>query len=80
MSDNMNVRNTDLMKIDEVAQMLGYTIGFVYRLVYKRQIPFIKLSRKALRFKRESIERWIESRSKECQPESLAVQEAENGK
>jgi len=57
--------NDELMRIDEVAQMIGYTSGSVYQLVCQRRIPFIKLSKKALRFDRAEIEAWIEGKKAE---------------
>ncbi len=43
--------------------MLGYSVGHIYNLVNLRQIPFKKLSRKALRFDPQEIERWIIERN-----------------
>jgi hypothetical protein len=35
----------------------------VYRLVQNRQIPFIKISGKAIRFRQDDIEQWLSSKS-----------------
>lgn len=42
----------------ELADMLHVSVGHIYRLVARRQVPFVKLGG-AVRFRRESIERWI---------------------
>lgn len=43
----------------ELAETLHVSVGHVYRLVAQRRVPFVKLGG-AVRFRRESIERWIE--------------------
>jgi len=42
----------------DLAETLNVSVGHVYRLVAQRRVPFVKLGG-ALRFRRESIERWI---------------------
>ena len=51
--------NVELMRAVEVAQVTGYKVSYIYDLVYRREIPFIKLNGKGLRFVREDIEAWI---------------------
>lgn len=50
-----------LLTPQEVASMLGLTVGTVYNWAYKRKLPRVKLNgeRGPLRFRRESIERII---------------------
>ena len=50
------------MKVAELAEYLGLSIRTIYDLVGKRRIPFIPLSRKALRFDRQKIDRWMEKK------------------
>jgi len=61
--------NDELMTIRDVARMTKYTPRSVYSLVYKREIPFIKLNGKGLRFVRSDIEAWINSFRTGAQPE-----------
>jgi excisionase family DNA binding protein len=42
----------------ELAEMLHVSVGHIYRLVAKRRVPFVKLGG-SVRFRRESIERWV---------------------
>ena len=66
--------NNNLMRIDEAAKMIGYSVKAMYGLVYKRQIPFIKLGYKALRFDRAEIEAWIESKKSQGRSEGNGQQ------
>ncbi len=63
-----------LMTVTDVAERLGYSVGHIYNLVKDRAIPFKKLSRKALRFEADEIERWIAERDSQNQkqPQSVA--------
>ena len=47
-----------LLTPPELAEMLHISVGHVYRLVARRRVPFVKLGG-AVRFRRDSIERWI---------------------
>jgi excisionase family DNA binding protein len=50
------------LKIAELAEYLGLSRWTIYDLVAARKIPFIPLSRKALRFDRIKIDKWMEKR------------------
>ena len=67
--------NNELMRIDEAAKMIGYSVGATYNLVGQRRIPFIKLSKKALRFDRAELEAWIDemrrNTNRQEEPEKL---------
>ncbi len=52
-----------LLKVDELAEMLGVSPKTVYGWVYQRAIPFVKPSRSTLRFRRGEIEAWLDQRS-----------------
>lgn len=58
--EEMNVR---LLTIDELSNRLGFSKGHIYNMVSRGEIPFVKLSRKALRFAEDAIERWIIERN-----------------
>jgi excisionase family DNA binding protein len=52
-----------LLKVDDVADLLGVSPKTVYGWVYQRAIPFVKPSRTTLRFRRSEIEAWLDDRS-----------------
>ena len=52
-----------LLEADEVARYLGMRTDWVYREVRAGRLPHIRLGR-AVRFRRESIEAWLESDNK----------------
>ena len=66
--------NDGLMRIGEAAQLIGYKVNAVYQLVHYRQIPFIKLSPKALRFDRAELIAWIESKKSQGRSEGNGQQ------
>lgn len=47
-----------LLRPRDLAETLHVSVGQVYRLVAQRRVPFVKLG-SSVRFRRESIERWI---------------------
>lgn len=50
-----------LMTVSDLAKYLAVSKSMIYKLVEEEDIPYIKIG-KSLRFKREDIETWIESR------------------
>ena len=60
-----------LMTPEDLARMLKVSRGHVYRLVSKRRVPFVKLGG-SVRFRRERIERWIESKEIRSVNQSLS--------
>ncbi len=48
------------MTVDELAQYLGFEKQTIYNKIHNNQIPFHKIGLKAVRFKREEIDAWIE--------------------
>jgi excisionase family DNA binding protein len=46
------------LTVRQLAEMLHVSVGHIYRLVAMRRVPFVKLGG-SVRFRRESIERWI---------------------
>ena len=52
-----------LLEVEDVAEYLGMRTDWVYREVRAGRLPHIRLGR-AVRFRRESIEAWIESRER----------------
>ena len=60
-----------LLKIEEVAELLGFSVQGVYTLVFKKKIPAVKISKRALRFRPSDIEAWL--REKTQQPVQAAT-------
>jgi excisionase family DNA binding protein len=52
-----------LLEAEDVADYLGVRTDWVYREVRAGRLPHIRLGR-AVRFRRESIEAWIDSRER----------------
>ena len=50
-----------LMTVSDLAKYLAVSKSMIYKLVEEEEIPYIKIG-KSLRFKREDIETWIESK------------------
>ena len=51
-------QNPKLVKIDEAAILTGYKKGYIYELVFRNAIPFIKRGR-SLRFDPDELENWM---------------------
>ncbi len=67
-----------LLKIEEVADMLGFSVQGVYSLVFKKKIPAVKISKRALRFDPVEIRKWLEQKktqAAEAEPK-LAVRKS----
>lgn len=56
-------RGSKLLEADDVAEYLGMRTDWVYREVRAGRLPHIRLGR-AVRFRRESIEAWLEARER----------------
>lgn len=52
-----------LLEAEDVAEYLGMRTDWVYREVRAGRLPHIRLGR-AVRFRRESIEAWLDSRER----------------
>lgn len=48
--------------IDEAARFLGTTKGELYNLTARREIPFVRLGKRGVRFCRIELMRWQEER------------------
>lgn len=55
----------ELMTVKEVALFLSMSLNSIYLLVRNKEIPYIKLSERAYRFKREEIRAWVKERATE---------------
>jgi excisionase family DNA binding protein len=48
----------DLITIEELSKLLDVKPSWVKSMVFKRQIPFVKIG-KHIRFSRQAIQKWI---------------------
>lgn len=51
------------MSYAEATQLLGVKTGTLYSWVSRRVIPFVRLSPRVVRFRREDLDRWLAERS-----------------
>jgi len=51
----------DLMDIKELCDYLKVTRQWVHERTHLKEIPYIKLSNKQLRFRKRDIDRWLDS-------------------
>ncbi|MBK5721461.1 helix-turn-helix domain-containing protein [Dysgonomonas sp. Marseille-P4677] len=52
-------KQSDLVKISVASRLIGYSTEYVYHLVRKRTIPFVRQGRH-LRFDVNELEQWLE--------------------
>ncbi len=56
------------LSYEQVARELGVPKATLYAWVHRRQIPFIRLGKRLIRFSRRSLEQWVHQRSVEARP------------
>lgn len=57
------VSNAPMLDYTEAKEVLGFrTMGTLYSLVSRRQIPHIRLSPRMVRFSRQDLEEWLSER------------------
>lgn len=49
-----------LFNVKEVAELTGFSVGTIYHFVSQRRIPFVRISSRCIRFRREDIEKWLD--------------------
>ena len=62
----MNTENK-FITIKEAAEYLGYSVGYLYKLVSKKEIPFYQPTGSKILFDKEEIEKWVKNGSHENQ-------------
>jgi excisionase family DNA binding protein len=50
-----------LLRVHDVAKLLGLSVGSVYHLISQKRIPVVKVSSRCVRFRRSDIDAWIAS-------------------
>lgn len=48
--------------IKEVAEYLGYSVGYLYKLVSKKEIPFYQPTGSKILFDKNEIEKWVKKK------------------
>lgn len=54
-----------LLTYDDLAQVLELPRSTLYTLVHRGQIPFIRISKRIVRFDEEAIRNWLETKVNE---------------
>lgn len=48
--------------IKEVVEYLGYSVGYLYKLVSKKEIPFYQPTGSKILFDKNEIEKWVKKK------------------
>ena len=51
----------EYLSYDEVSKLLGVPKGTLYSLVSKGQIPYVRISKRLVRFSKTTINEWLQS-------------------
>lgn len=54
-----------LMTIEDLARMLGVTRWTISAWIRLKKLPVLRISRRLVRFRREDIEKWLESKKED---------------
>jgi excisionase family DNA binding protein len=60
---NKPVQSNNLMDINELCAYLNVSKQWVHERTHLKEIPYIKLSNKQLRFRKKDVDRWLDSRN-----------------
>ena len=61
-------RPEPLLTIEDAAEYLGLSTKTIRRRIAMREIPFVNLGPRVIRFRREDLEAYVESRIQRPQP------------
>jgi excisionase family DNA binding protein len=50
----------ELLSIEDVAQLTGFSVGTLYHWVSEGRIPVTRFSSRCIRFRRSDIDAWLE--------------------
>ena len=56
--EDIPIPQKNLIKIDEATKITGYRKGYIYELVHRNAIPYIKRGR-SVRFDAKELEEWM---------------------
>jgi excisionase family DNA binding protein len=57
-----------LLKIKEVAELTGLSVGTLYHFVSQNRIPVLRLSRRCIRFRLSALVEWFDDLSHQVKP------------
>jgi excisionase family DNA binding protein len=57
-----------LLRVDEVATLLGISVGGLYHLVSQKRVPVVRISSRCIRFSRRALSDWVVSRTQPPDP------------
>ncbi len=57
--NNIEKQVREILRVDDVAELIGSTRNGIYKLVFNRRIPHYKPTGGRLYFKRSEIEAWL---------------------
>lgn len=55
-----------LLRIGEVSQLTGLSVGTLYHFVSEKRIPVVRLSRRCIRFRLSEIWKWCDELSQKA--------------
>lgn len=65
-------KSDELLNVKQAAKITGYQPGYIYELVHKRKIPFVKAPNgRAIRFKKSELEAWIKAGRPDLMQDSI---------
>lgn len=50
----------ELLTIEEVAELTGFSVGTLYDWVSEARIPVLRFSARCIRFRRSDLDAWLE--------------------
>ncbi len=50
----------ELLTIQEVAELTGFSVGTLYHWVSQQRIPVVRISARCVRFRRSDIDSWLQ--------------------
>lgn len=53
----------DLLNYKEAARMLNVPKGTLYAWVHRREVPFVRLGKRLVRFSRSALHAWLNARA-----------------
>ncbi len=60
MMDSMNYYTKEVLTGDEVARYMGVSKSYLYKLMFRKEIPYYKPMGKLCFFNRKEIEAWLQ--------------------
>lgn len=58
--DDAHLYSKEILTSDELAQYLGFSKSYLYKLTMKQEIPHYKPTGKVIFFNRKEVEEWVQ--------------------